>query len=167
LILLYPQPNKAIHVPLYFEPPILAFDQDSFNASLKYELISGNERNLFRVRKGPNILFLEREIDLEEEVLPGNMFVLQLEASQKDNPIQKTLARVEIEILDLNDNPPEFEVDLYNISIVENLPSGFSVLQVNAIDRDQVSFADFFLEGSEIHSLPSFLRVKMPSFTTM
>jgi hypothetical protein len=47
--------------------------------------------------------------------------------------------RIEIEILDLNDNPPEFEVDLYNISIVENLPSGFSVLQVNAIDRDQVS----------------------------
>jgi len=37
-----------------------------------------------------------------------------------------------VEVLDLNDNVPEFEADFYNISIVENLPTGFSVLQVNA-----------------------------------
>lgn len=50
--------------------------------------------------------------------------------------------------MDLNDNAPEFEVDLYNISIVENLPSGFSVLQVNAIDRDQGENAEFFYNVS-------------------
>lgn len=50
-----------------------------------------------------------------------------------------TYSRIDIEIIDLNDNLPEFEVDLYNISIVENLPNGFSVLQVNAFDRDQVN----------------------------
>lgn len=44
---------------------------------------------------------------------------------------------MEIEIMDLNDNLPQFEVDLYNISIVENLPNGFSVLQVIARDKDQ------------------------------
>lgn len=49
-----------------------------------------------------------------------------------------SIYRIDIEIIDLNDNLPEFEVDLYNISIVENLPNGFSVLQVNAFDRDQV-----------------------------
>lgn len=48
------------------------------------------------------------------------------------------VSRVDIEVIDLNDNVPEFEVDLYNISIIENLPKGFSILQVNAIDRDQV-----------------------------
>lgn len=46
--------------------------------------------------------------------------------------------------MDINDNQPEFEVDLYNISIVENLPNGFSVLQVNALDRDQGENALFF-----------------------
>lgn len=30
-------------------------------------------------------------------------------------------------------------MDVYNISIVENLPNGFSVLQVVATDQDQVS----------------------------
>lgn len=51
--------------------------------------------------------------------------------------------RIEVEILDLNDNVPEFEADFYNISIVENLPTGFSVLQVNAVDRDQGENAEF------------------------
>lgn len=90
-----------------------------------------------------------REIDLEEETLPGNTFVLQIEARQKDSPIKRAIARIEIEILDLNDNRPEFEVEFYNISIVENLPSGFSVLQVIAIDRDQNENADFLYIISE------------------
>lgn len=41
-----------------------------------------------------------------------------------DNPLKTAQARVEVEIIDLNDNLPEFEVDFYNISIVENLPNG-------------------------------------------
>lgn len=54
----------------------------------------------------------------------GNTFVLQIQASQVDNPLKTAQARVEIEIQDLNDNLPDFEVDFYNISIVENLPNG-------------------------------------------
>ncbi|CAB0007914.1 unnamed protein product, partial [Nesidiocoris tenuis] len=62
-----------------------------------------------------------------------------IQATQLDNPLKTGVARVEIEILDLNDNQPQFEVEMYNISIVENLPNGFSVLQVIATDVDQVS----------------------------
>lgn len=43
-----------------------------------------------------------------------------------DNPLKTATARIEVEVLDLNDNLPEFEVDFYNISIVENLPNGES-----------------------------------------
>lgn len=50
--------------------------------------------------------------------------MLQIQAAQVDNPLKTAQARVEIELLDLNDNLPEFEVDFYNISIVENLPNG-------------------------------------------
>lgn len=50
--------------------------------------------------------------------------MLQIQASQVDNPLKTAQARVEVEIIDLNDNLPEFEVDFYNISIVENLPNG-------------------------------------------
>jgi len=62
---------------------------------------------------------------------------------QVDNLLKTGLARAEIEIVDLNDNLPEFEVDFYNISIVENLPNGFSVLQIIATDQDQGDNADF------------------------
>lgn len=55
-----------------------------------------------------------------------------------DNPLKAAIARVEVELLDINDNKPQFEVEMYNISIVENLPNGFSVLQVMATDQDQV-----------------------------
>lgn len=57
--------------------------------------------------------------------------------------------RIEVEILDLNDNIPEFEADFYNISIVENLPTSFSVLQVNALDRDQGENAEFLYNLKE------------------
>lgn len=63
----------------------------------------------------------------------------QIQAIQSDNALKYDTAKVEIELVDINDNLPQFEVDVYNISIVENLPNGFSVLQVVASDQDQVS----------------------------
>lgn len=82
-----------IRIPLYFSPPIMAFDQDSLNASLVYDIISGNERMLFRVNPNNGIIYLQKEVDLEEESLPGNTFVLQIEARQRNNAIKKAVAR--------------------------------------------------------------------------
>lgn len=105
---------------------------------VRYDIISGNERGFFHLDPKNGSLFLKRAIDLDaERSLPGNTFNLQIHASQVDNPLKTTVARVEVEVMDLNDNLPQFEVDLYNISIVENLPNGFSVLQVIARDKDQ------------------------------
>jgi hypothetical protein len=60
--------------------------------------------------------------------------------------LKTSVARVEVELQDINDNKPQFEVDLYNISIVENLPNGFSVLQVLATDQDQVGIRNKYQE---------------------
>jgi len=132
--------GEKIHQELRFNPPMFAYDQDlALDAPVRYDIIAGNDRHLFAVDARNGSLFLEQELELDKErTLPGNTFVLQLQASQVDNPLKTGLTRVEVELLDLNDNLPEFEVDLYNISIVENLPNGFSVLQVMASDKDQV-----------------------------
>ncbi|XP_039443022.1 cadherin-89D isoform X2 [Culex pipiens pallens] len=140
----YPVTGKPIHEPVYFDPPIDAFDQDSLNTTLIFGIIAGNDRQLFWMSPETGTLFLQKEIDLEEESLPDNTIILQIEARQANNPTKSALARIELEIIDLNDNLPEFEVDLYNISIIENLPKGFSILQVNAIDRDQAENAEFY-----------------------
>lgn len=136
--------GKAIHKALKIDPPIEAYDQDSLNSTLVYSVVSGNEKENFWMHPTTGVLYLKKEIDLEAESLPDNTFVLQIDVKQKNDPLKRATARVEIEIIDINDNQPEFEVDLYNISIVENLPNGFSVLQVNAFDRDQGENSLFF-----------------------
>lgn len=140
--------DRPIHLELNFTAPIQAWDQDrDINAVIRYGITSGNERGFFSMDPDNGSLFLERGIDLDaERNLPENTFSLQIQASQADNPLRTSLARVEVEVLDLNDNLPEFEVDFYNISIVENLPNGFSVLQVIATDRDQGENGEFDYE---------------------
>ncbi|XP_060524594.1 cadherin-89D isoform X2 [Cylas formicarius] len=141
----YPITGAKIHERLSFQPAIYAFDQDfAIDTPIRYDIIAGNDRHLFYLDHVNGSLFLEREIDLEaERSLPANTFVLQIQASQVDNPLKAGVARVEVEVIDLNDNLPEFEVDFYNISIVENLPNGFSVLQIIATDQDQGDNAEF------------------------
>ena len=106
--------------------------------------MSGNDREYFWMHPTTGIVYLKKEIDLETESLPDNTFTLHIDVHQKNDVLKRALGKVEIEIVDINDNQPEFEVDLYNISIVENLPNGFSVLQVNALDRDQSENSVFF-----------------------
>ena len=136
--------GKAIHKPLKIEPPVEAYDQDSLNSTLQYSIVSGNEKNVFWMHPTEGVIYLKKEVDLEAENMPDNTFVLTIDVRQKNDVLKRAMAKVEIEIVDINDNQPEFEVDLYNISIVENLPNGFSVLQVNALDRDQGENSLFF-----------------------
>ncbi|XP_066581389.1 cadherin-89D [Prorops nasuta] len=142
----YPlQETAGIQRKINFTYPIHAVDHDrEIDVPVRYDIISGNERGFFYLDPKNGSLFLKRPIDLDvERNLPSNTFVLQIHGSQVDNPLKVANARVEIEVIDLNDNLPEFEVDLYNISIVENLPNGFSVLQVIARDRDQNQNGEF------------------------
>lgn len=105
--------GQRMKMALMFSPPIMAYDQDSLNTTLIYEIISGNDRNLFSINPNTGVLYLTNEIDLEEETLPGNTFVLQIEARQKDTPIRRAVTRVEIEIIDLNDNRPEVSIIIF------------------------------------------------------
>lgn len=82
--------GARIHQRLKFNPPIHAFDQDlAIDSPIRYDIIAGNERHLFSLDHVNGSLFLEREIDLDaERSLPGNTFVLQIQASQMDNPLK-------------------------------------------------------------------------------
>ncbi|XP_076330075.1 protocadherin Fat 4-like [Tachypleus tridentatus] len=65
------------------------------------------------------------------------------QAIQRDNPARQALAKVNVIVEDINDNIPVFEYDSYNITVVENLPPGFNVIQVFAHDRDMGDNAKF------------------------
>lgn len=138
----------SINEEINFTNPIHAFDQDrGINTPVRYDIISGNEREIFYLDPQNASLYLKQALDIDsEKYLIQNTFVLKIKASQIDNPLKFAQSKVAIEIFDVNDNLPEFEVDFYNISIVENLPNGFSVLQVVAYDRDQGQNSEFKYE---------------------
>lgn len=43
---------------------------------------------------------------------------------------------VHVVVQDVNDHSPEFERQVYSVSVPENLPPGTSVLQAHAVDKD-------------------------------
>ena len=133
-----PPPRRRVD----FSPPIKATDQDTgILAPLEYRITAGNELQFFELDKDTGQLFLAKEID--REVLDTNRFYLDIIAFQQDNELKAANAALEIEILDLNDNRPEFEVERYNMTVIESLPAGFRIMQFTAVDRDQGENAEF------------------------
>lgn len=51
-------------------------------------------------------------------------------------PPRNVTARVHLTILDENDNSPQFERELYEVDLLENIPAGQVVATVHATDRD-------------------------------
>ena len=47
-----------------------------------------------------------------------------------------TYAVVHVDVLDVNDNKPEFESDLYTVNVPENAAKGRNIVQVRAHDKD-------------------------------
>ena len=125
-----------------FSPPIIAVDQDQgVNADLIYEITSGNDMQYFEIDPNSAALYLTKKLDLE--MLDSNKFYLEVTARQKDSELKSAAATVEITVLDINDNKPEFEVEQYNMTVIENLPVGFRIMQFSAEDRDAGDNAKF------------------------
>ena len=55
-----------------------------------------------------------------------------------------TVCRVEVTVLDVNDNPPQFEDALYEATIIENATTGVVVTRVTASDLDSGLNGEFF-----------------------
>uniref|UniRef100_A0A3Q1K209 Cadherin domain-containing protein n=1 Tax=Anabas testudineus TaxID=64144 RepID=A0A3Q1K209_ANATE len=77
-------------------------------------------------------LFVHKPVDYEMKT----MLKLVFEVRKPDFLIDTKLG-VEIYIQDINDNPPRFHRDLYEISIGEENTQGSLLLRVMAYDRDQ------------------------------
>lgn len=125
-----------------FSPPIRASDQDhGVNADLIYEITSGNDMQYFKIDPNNAELYLTKMLD--REMLDSNKFYLEVTARQKDSELKTAAATLEITVLDVNDNKPEFEVEQYNMTVIENLPVGFRIMQFAAVDRDSGDNAKF------------------------
>ncbi|XP_063075464.1 protocadherin Fat 1a isoform X1 [Engraulis encrasicolus] len=114
-----------------------------------YNLVKGNtvESNLdeiFTIDRDSGSLKLDKSLDHETT----KWYQLTLQA-QSSNGVAEVVASVDIniQVKDVNDNQPLFEANPYEAVVVENLPSGTSVIQVKATDLDSGS------NGQVVYSL--------------
>ncbi|XP_045140670.1 protocadherin beta-13 [Echinops telfairi] len=82
-------------------------------------------------RKYPELV-LDKALDREVE--PG--LRLTLTAQDGGSPPRSGTVQVHIEVVDTNDNAPEFEQPLYRVQVPEDSPIGSLIARVSATDRD-------------------------------
>ncbi|KAM6222707.1 protocadherin beta-8-like [Rhynchocyon petersi] len=82
-------------------------------------------------RKYPELV-LDKELDREEEP----RLRLTLTARDGGSPPRTGTVQVDIEVMDTNDNAPEFEQPFYRVQVPEDSPIGFLIVRVSATDID-------------------------------
>ncbi|XP_029021009.1 protocadherin gamma-C5-like [Betta splendens] len=93
--------------------------------SLKIKDVSGG-------RKVPELV-LSKPLDREKKA----KHQLQLTALDGGNPVKSGTSLITINVLDINDNFPIFEKNVYKVSLSENTAQGASILQLIARDIDE------------------------------
>lgn len=114
---------------------VQAKDPDAAQRSIGYFIRRTSDKGqFFQVNKQGNI-YNEKELD--REIYPWyNLTVEAKELDSRGTPTGKeSIVQVHIEVLDENDNAPEF-AQPYNPKVCENAAEGKLVVQISATDKD-------------------------------
>ncbi|MGH0132515.1 UNVERIFIED_CONTAM: hypothetical protein FKN15_055886 [Acipenser sinensis] len=112
---------------------VSARDKDiEMNGLIKYSLSSGNEAGLFTMNSTSGSLTLAKPLDYEEQ----QTHELRVTATDGGWIAKTGYATVTIHVTDVNDNAPLFNPDEYFPVVLENAPSGTTVVRINATDKD-------------------------------
>ncbi|XP_072368890.1 protocadherin-10-like isoform X3 [Scyliorhinus torazame] len=118
----------------------------------RFRIATGGKKEYLDVNLSTGALVIKEKMDKEQLCEHGLSCALIFEAVI-EKPLK--LYRVEIEILDINDNAPVFKTSELNIEIPELLPAGTSFLLQRAIDPDAGtnSVRSYQLSSSEYFTL--------------
>ncbi|KAJ7405115.1 Protocadherin Fat 3 [Willisornis vidua] len=112
---------------------VMADDADGpSNNRIHYTIIDGNQGNPFTIDPTRGEIKVTRLLDREK--ISG--YTLTVQASDNGSPPRLNTTTVNIDVSDVNDNPPVFSKGNYSVIIQENKPIGFSVLQLVVTDKD-------------------------------
>ncbi|XP_054868346.1 protocadherin Fat 3a isoform X5 [Amphiprion ocellaris] len=121
---------------------VLASDRDEHH-QLTYSLqssIDPNSMRLFRIHPTLGVIYTAQRLD--HEACAQHIFTVIVK--DQEFPYRKNLARVLIEVEDINDHVPIFTSALYEGSVYESAAVGSAVVQVTALDKDKG-------ENAELH----------------
>ncbi|XP_077135758.1 protocadherin Fat 1 isoform X2 [Ranitomeya variabilis] len=112
---------------------VVADDADGpLNSHIRYAITDGNLGNTFIIDPVRGEVKVNKLLDREK--ISG--YTLTIKAEDNGNPPRMNTTRVNIDVSDVNDNPPVFSKENYSIIIQENKPIGFSVLHLVVTDKD-------------------------------
>uniref|UniRef100_A0A4W3JGB4 Cadherin domain-containing protein n=1 Tax=Callorhinchus milii TaxID=7868 RepID=A0A4W3JGB4_CALMI len=99
----------------------------------KFRLVSDERKQYFQVNSANGILFVNERIDREQLCGQRNVCSLSCQAMM-ENPLE--IYRVEVEILDINDNSPSFPKSRYSLQVLESVTPGTRFPLESAHDPD-------------------------------
>ncbi|XP_075337458.1 protocadherin alpha-C2-like isoform X9 [Odontesthes bonariensis] len=120
-----------------------AVDPDVGSNSVKTYHLSKSEYFNIEVQTGRDgskfaELILTKKLDREQHAVHN----LILTAVDGGTPARSGTVSIIVHVLDTNDNSPTFDEAIYNVSIMENVPIGNLVIDLNATDLDEGSNSD-------------------------
>jgi hypothetical protein len=141
-------PEKQETAPV--EPLIVihATDADLQDNIVSYQIVAGNDEQLFvlNIKTGELRLRPEAAIRLDYDRQP--LYVLLVKASDSSPTPLHSLTVVKVHVLDTNDHPPTFAKPAYTASLLENLPAGHCFVHVQASSGDSVDQLKFSLRSA-------------------
>ncbi|XP_009999187.1 PREDICTED: cadherin EGF LAG seven-pass G-type receptor 2-like, partial [Chaetura pelagica] len=113
---------------------VTATDRDKgSNALVHYSIVSGNTRGHFYIDAQTGALDVVSPLDYEVT----KEFTLRIRAQDGGRPpLSNISGLVTVQVLDVNDNAPIFVSTPFQATVLENVPVGYSVIHVQAIDAD-------------------------------
>ncbi|KAB5571510.1 hypothetical protein PHYPO_G00225740 [Pangasianodon hypophthalmus] len=113
---------------------VKATDKDAGNnAKVHYSIISGNVKGQFYIHSPTGIIDVINSLDYEM-IREYNLRIKAQDGGRP--PLINSTGMVVVQVVDVNDNAPMFVSTPFQASVLENVPIGYSVMHIQAIDAD-------------------------------
>ncbi|XP_026490100.2 protocadherin-like wing polarity protein stan isoform X1 [Vanessa tameamea] len=113
---------------------IKATDSDvGSNAAIRYAIIGGNTQMQFSIDSLSGDVSLVKSLDYEQV----RSYRLVIRAQDGGSPSRSNTTQLLVNVKDINDNSPRFYTSLFQESVSENVPVGYSIVRVQAYDADE------------------------------
>ncbi|KAI1890773.1 hypothetical protein AGOR_G00157070 [Albula goreensis] len=131
---------------------VTATDQDrGSNAVVHFSIMSGNTRGQFYIDAQTGKMDLVSHLDYEV----NKEYTLRIRAQDGGRPpLSNISGLVTVQVLDVNDNAPIFVSTPFQATVLENVPVGYSIIHIQAIDAD--SGDNSRLEYRLVETTPNF-----------
>ncbi|XP_048454119.1 protocadherin Fat 3a isoform X2 [Rhincodon typus] len=112
---------------------VLAEDCDSqINAQIHFSIVNGDPDNYFNISPVTGLIKVKERLDREK--ISG--YSLTVQAKDSGTPSMSSTVTVNIDVSDINDNPPDFIPANYSAVIQENKSVGTNILHLSVTDKD-------------------------------